>query len=473
MTSTLRQTWSHQPPAIQFLAEHRYGLLCAAMGCGKSFIGISALRNSMSARDASLIICPHAVRAVWRGQFSQHGQDQFDVLVLDVDGVKNKQQRLMEALNRLPARGRPLIVVVNYDVVFRTGLVELLTATKWNTVVLDEIHKIKSPSVKAKQSHACWHIGKKADRRIGLTGTLMPHSPMDVFAQYRFLDERIFGRYITHFRNSYCVMNQYIPQKVDKWINQEEMSRKINLIRHSISKDVLVLPPLQEIEIECPLEPRGMRAYQQMKKQAIAEIKQQIAGLAGETEELVRNVVASNGAVQFLRLLQLAQGYSTDDRGEDVETDTAKRKVLLELLEEANEPVCVYGWFRHDLKIVEDCCRILGLRYGEISGSKKDLTPHGKMPDDIDVEGVQCKSGSSGIDLTRSRIGIVLNSGTMSPGDYDQMLARQYRPGQTRDCVYYHLVTPGTVDIGVRKARVEKRDVIAQILDMILEEEVF
>jgi SNF2 family DNA or RNA helicase len=236
---------------------------------------------------------------------------------------------------------------------------------------------------------------------------------------------------------------------------------------------VLVLPEKQEIRVDVPLSASGMRAYKSMLRDSQVEIAKQIeqASLSvASYQEVIHTVSAMNGGIRFLRLLQLAQGYANDENGEEVQTDTEKRRALLDMLEQTDEPVCVYGWFKHDLKTVRDCCEILGRSYGEVSGVRKDLTDRGTMPE-VDVLGVQCKSGNSGIDLTRARIAIVLNTGTMSPGDYDQMLARQYRPGQTRGVVYYHLVTPGTVDEYAYTARQEKRDVVDAILRGIVPDE--
>jgi len=43
-------------------------------------------------------------------------------------------------------------------------------------------------------------------------------------------------------------------------------------------------------------------------------------------------------------------------------------------------------------------------------------------------------------------------------------MARQYRPGQTQNCVYYHLVCKGTIDELVIKAREKKVAVIEAAL---------
>jgi SNF2 family DNA or RNA helicase len=93
------------------------------------------------------------------------------------------------------------------------------------------------------------------------------------------------------------------------------------------------------------------------------------------------------------------------------------------------------------------------------------------MPDDIDVMGVQCKSGGAGIDLTRARIGIIMNTGMLTPGGEDQMLARQYRPGQTRNVVFYRLVSPKTVETKLYDDRGKKRQVNDAVMCELLNEE--
>lgn len=454
------QSWDHQKPATEYMIRNPFVMLDCKMGSGKTKMVIDALKHFVGTGSKKfLVLTPSAVIGVWLGQFAKHAPEQFDVVLMNGSGsAADKSKRIIDGLARLQCGGRPLVIVVNYDLFWRDGILPVLTRQRWDAVISDEVHRLKSHS--ARCSKEAWKLGKNSNRRIGMTGTIMPHSPMDIFAQYRFLNDLIFGRYVTHFRKQYAVMNQYIPQNVDQWINQESMFAKINTIRHHIQGDFLVLPDKQDITIDVPLSPAGRKVYEQMKKDSMAVIRK----MQEEGEDKSNIAVASNGAVKFLRLLQLAQGYVGDEDGQEIETDTAKRKVLLDLLEDAGEPVCVYGWFKHDLAVVERCCEILGLRYGEISGRRKDLSPHSTYPDNVDVLGVQCKSGSSGIDLTKASIGIIMNSGMMSPGDYDQMMARQYRPGQTRNVRFIHLISPKTVDATIRVARQTSRDVVNAIL---------
>jgi len=465
--SEKKQEWSHQKPAVEFMNRTKYHLLDCIMGGGKSKMTVDHMRHvATTGTKRSLIFCPSAVLSVWRREFWKHAQEDFDVVILD--GKKNskvKAEIADKAIRVQRSNQRPLVIVVNYETFWRPEVFKVLMAVTYEKVICDESQKIKSHSSKC--SKESWNIGKKSGSRTCLTGTSIDNDPADIFGQYRFLDDRIFGRFWTHYRNRYAVMNQFIPQKVDKWIHLEELNAKFNSIRYHIGPEVLVLPEKQEITIEVPLSPAGMKVYQQMKKESIAEVKRTM----DEGGVDVKTAVACNGAVQFLRLLQLANGYIRDDESEEINTDTEKRKVLLELLEDACEPVCVFGWFKHDMAIIRECASILGLRYGEISGDRKDLTPHAEMPDNIDVMGVQCKSGGAGIDLTRARIGIIMNTGMLTPGGEDQMLARQYRPGQTRNVVFYRLVSPKTVETKLYDDRGKKRQVNDAVMCELLNKE--
>ena len=457
----MAQAWSHQPPAIQHMLREPATLLEAWMGTGKTYMTMATIDQSQPANAMVLILCPATVVGVWSGQAERHFPGRFNVLALDkkAGSTKDKAKKLQEQLSLQRVRDRKMIVVVNYESAILEPLKSLILKQIWDIVICDESQRIKGHSTQIGKLAAALHPVSR--KRICLTGTPMPHGPGDIFSQYRFLNPTIFGKYWTHFTRQYAVISQHIPGKVDKWVNQDDMRARIAKLRYHIPKDVLVLPERQDITIECELEPAGRKAYTEMLQESILEVRRRIDG--GEDELAVAS--AMNGGVKFLRLLQLAQGYVKTEDGDEVVTDSSKRRELLDLLDQTDEPVCVYGWFRHDLEIVKKCCEILGKRYGEISGSRKDLGVASTMPDNVDVMAVQCKSGGSGIDLTRARIGVVLNTGFISPGDYDQMMARQYRPGQTKNVVFYHLLTNRTVDMHIMKSRQQKRDVVQALIE--------
>ncbi len=167
--------------------------------------------------------------------------------------------------------------------------------------------------------------------------------------------------------------------------------------------------------------------------------------------------------MKLLRLQQICSGFIETDDEVLHQIGTEKRDVLADLLADLNEPAVAFCVFHQQLDMIRGAAEDLGRRPGEISGRHKDLTPNATMPEDIDILAVQIRSGGVGIDLTRSRIGVYV-APCYSLGDYDQSLSRLNRPGQTRPCVYYHLVGIDTVDVAIYRALEKKRDVIEAVM---------
>ena len=421
---------------------------------------LSVLKKDLGAGGAALILCPATVIGVWHGEIQKHTSGQFEVIKFKRSwSSKRKAQHARSEIQKASMHRKPIILVVNYETAIRPEMLKVLQSTHWKTVVCDESHRLKGHGTAT--SKMASRFQHHSDRRIALTGTPMPNNEGDIFGQARFLSNQYFGRYWTPFVQKFGVQNPVIQGKIDRWRNTDVMRETIQQFRYHIPKDVLDLPEKQEIVIPVELSSKGMKAYKEMQEDALATIQEGMAdGLTFE------QVVATGetGLVKFLRLMQLAQGYVGTEDGEIALTCDAKSKHLFELLEQTNEPVCVYGWFKQDIAMIRQCAEKLGRTVGEISGSRKDLE-NGKFPEGIDIMAVQSKSGSVGIDLTRSRIGIFLNPGMLSPGEYDQILARQYRPGQSKNVIYYHLRSTGTVDVSMAYARQKKAQNVGNTLN--------
>ena len=471
------QTWQHQLPAIEYMLSHNATLLEAWMGTGKTYMALQVLKRTLTKRGAAIILCPQPVIGVWSGEVAKHLAGELQVLALNGSQTAEAKAKLLrETVKNCSLTQRPLIVIVNYETAIRgmpmsgtkgserklTKMAAAILETRWEVSVVDESQRIKAHD--SQISRLCQRLGEIVPKRLALTGTPLDDNPGDAFAQLRYLDSSILGKYWTHFVDKYGVRNQNIPGKIDKWINMQDFAKKLAIVRHHIPRSVLVLPERQDITVHVDLSPEGKAAYAKMKKDSIVQLRQIIEDAGGMQSQRWLSAVAVNGGVLFLRLLQMAQGYVYTEGQQALTTCKAKRMALMNLLEQTNEKVCVYGYFREDIEIIRRAGEALGRRVGEISGSRKDLTETSKFPDHIDVMAVQVKSGSVGIDLTAARIGIIMTTGFISPGSFDQLMARQYRPGQTKSCVYYHLVCRNTIDETVIRAREKKSQVIEAVL---------
>ena len=443
-------SWSHQLAAYHYASGKQASMMPLGMGWGKSKIAIDWAVNAEFKRI--LVLCPACVLGVWRREFSIHAP-QFDrMYIMDKGTCAAKAGRMNTIINE--GSSDPLIFVVNYESSWRKFLGDQLLAFKPDAVIADEIHRTKSPGGKA--SRFASRLGLVSGHRMGLTGTPMPHSPLDLYAQYRFLDRRVFGTSYAEFRSRYAVVNQMFPSKVTRWINQEELSEKFYSIAFKWEGgNPLDLPPISHHERQVVLPHKALRVYRDLETHYVASLKQ-------------GNVVAANALVKSIRLQQATSGFARLDEREEKyeEIHNEKVKMVNEILEDLphREPVVVFVRFKPDIAAVRKLAERRGLRVGEVSGNCKNLTDHAKMPDDIDLLIIQVQSGSLGIDTTRASYVIVFSIG-WSLGEYDQLIHRSWRPGQDRHVHFFHIVAAGTIDQRVYRGFEIRREVVDSVLN--------
>lgn len=455
----LRKTdgWDHQVKAFNFADPKAGAMLALGMGCGKSKVAVDLIVNKGAKQ--TIIVCPVSVLAVWRREFEKHSPVALEILILDKGTVAKKTSQAILFVEKCKRLRHPCVIVINYEAAWRTSFCKWSLGQTWDVAILDESHRAKGHSTEV--SKFVSQLGRISSFRICLTGTPMPHSPLDLFGQFRFLDRGIFGTWFHHFRNRYAKLNPIFPGKVDAWLNQEELKKKFSLLAYRVTADeVLDLPPAMHHERRCRLSPSADAIYHSIEQDLIADIG---CGV----------VTATNALTRLLRLQQATSGYSVEDeRKLEIEIDTEKRDLLHELLEDIgpDEPCVVFCRFRYDLHMVREVAEKLNRRYGELSGMAKDgLDELGCMKEGVQILGVQIQSGGVGVDLTRARYAIYYSIG-FSLGDYEQSLARVHRPGQTRPTHYYHLIASGTVDDVVYRALKARKDLILEVLEALKHE---
>jgi len=465
---TATQPWRHQLQAYHFAMNLPAAALFLEMGTGKSKVAVDVAVNKGC--KTILIVCPKSVLGVWPKQFALHAGVNVETVVPKGSTAAKKAQVALEAVERCERIGRPVAVIVNYETVWREGFAEFVLSREWDMVILDESHKIKAPGGKA--SMFCYKLGQKARNKLILTGTPAPHSPLDVYAQYRFLDPGIFGTSFNAFKTRYAVMGGYegreiiayrmmrtLPNGRPNPYYDPKLAREWEEKLHSVSfrvrsADVLQLPEAIHETRTFELSPKASRIYRQLEDEFYAQVD------AGE-------ITVSNALTKLLRLQQITSGFVRNDDGQDVEIDTGKAELLADVLDDIDpsEPVVVFCRFQHDLDVVRKVveARPKGNRYGELSGRRNDLAKDSTFPENVDVLGVQIQAGGAGIDLTRARYAIYYSLG-FSLGDYEQSLARVHRPGQTRTTYYYHLLAEGTVDEKVYRALRARKNVVEEVM---------
>jgi SNF2 family DNA or RNA helicase len=293
-------------------------------------------------------------------------------------------------------------------------------------------------------------VGLMARRRLGLTGTPMPHIPTDIWAQFRFLNPYHLERSYWQFRSQYAIMGGYFDKQITGWRNLDELEERFRQLAFRVDDSVLDLPEVMDETRSTEMAPEGARIYREMEREMIAWIGQQ------------QQAVAGNALVRLLRLAQITGGALEDETGTRHQIDSAKEQLLEELLTDLKEPVVVFCRFTADLAAVHRASRRAGMPSMELSGCKDELREWQLLTDPV-VLAVQIQAGGVGVDLTRARVAIYYSL-DFSLANYLQSRKRIHRPPQARPCVFYHLQVKDSIDEYILSAIEARRDLVDSVL---------
>ena len=442
--------WLHQRQAYWFCKDLPGCMLAFDMGTGKSLTAVALTVNTK--HDRVIIVCPKSVIPVWPEEFKYAIKDNFMFYAAEGrKSVKAKADQLKTLVASAERNRQPFVFIVNYDAFWREEMKKVLLNYDWDVLIADESHRGKNPGNSARASRFLTRLARQCGKRIGLTGTPFPHSPLDIFAQYRALDPAIYGENYHRFKMLYAELGGFGGKQIIAYKNMDELSAKFKSIAVQASKDVLDLPEFTHTYRSCELSPKARKIYQALDKQLFAEIEEGTCSPA-------------NAMVKVLRLQQLTSGYvALDDTERLAEVDTGKRDLLKDILEDLphDEPVIVFCRFTADIRNVRKVADDLKRPVSELSGKRNELKAwqDGKTA----ILAVQIRSGGVGIDLTRAAYCVYYSVGH-SLGDYLQSLDRPHRYGQKRNVTYFHLLAEDTIDKKVYQALMQKKDIIDSIL---------
>jgi len=442
--------WPHQAMAFREAFKLSGYMLAFDMGTGKTKVAIDLACAWGS--ESVLVICPKSVIHVWPAEFRKHSVVPYVLVPLTQGSVADKARQAA----RMMAGGRPTVLVINYESAFRPAFKEFALGRRWDLVICDEVHHIKAAG--GKISMFCARLRDRAERRLGLTGTPMPHSPIDLYAQFRFLDISVFGTSFVRFRARYAVMGGFEGRQVMAFKNQEEMNRRFYAASFRVTKrDVLDLPPVEHQTRYCDLDGKERKAYREVETEFYTWL-----------EEAREEVTVSNALVKLLRLQQATGGYLKTDEGNLVRLGRSKLGALAEFLDDLpiDEPLVIFCRFAErgaDLGEIKAMVEKSGRKALELSGRCNEFREWQEGAAPVLVSQIQ--AGAEGIDMTRAAYCFFFSVG-FSLGRFLQAQARLDRPGQTRPVTYVHLVARDTVDERVYKALSAREKVVEYVLEL-------
>ena len=398
----------YQQYAIEYIEGHPTAALFLECGLGKTAITLSALYSLMfDSFDVKrcLIVAPLRVaRDTWPAEIEKW--DHLKGLTFEV-AVGDEKTRIAAIKNAMSNNTR--IVIIN-----RENVPWLIANTPWiyDMVVLDELSSFKSS--KALRFKALRKIRPRIERIVGLTGTPAPNGYMDLWAQFRILDqgERL-GKFITHYREEYFTLDPF-----KKFADYE--------IKPDSAKQVITMSESE------------YGRYQELKRKKVLQLGDE-------------KVTAKNAASLCGKLSQLANGAIYDEDGKILEVHERKLDALEDLIEEANgKPTLVAYWFKHDYERIKK--RIPGVREIKTSEDIKDWNDK-----KIKVGLIHPASAGHGLNLQQGGSYMIWFGLTWSLELYEQTNARLWRQGQkSQTVVIKHIIAKGTVDEMIYEALINK-----------------
>jgi hypothetical protein len=351
---------------------------------------------------------------------------------------------IMRELAAGAAKDFSVIVLVNYDLLDRfvsksVRLSDLIARWGPEDIVADEAHEIKSPS--SQRSRALDRLGRNARFRRLLSGTPDPQSPLDFYAQMRFLDRAALGSNKQRVVEQYFATNPWIRGQVTGFASDEKRRAyyariEPYMFRHRAEDEYGVDPETETLRV-IPWPDAARKLYAELANERV---------LATEADGIM--IDGTHTLTRLLRFLQLACGYLVDEACAELRwLHSAKHEMVISDLAEplaAGERVVVSHLFSPDGAALVEA---IGKTYGAqsvlaVNGSTKDTVTRLKLFDatcttetPVRVLVVQEQTGGVGISLARANH-LIFSSWSMNAADHEQMRKRIYAPPRVANYTY-------------------------------------
>ena len=337
-------------------------------------------------------------------------------------------------------------------------------------LAIDESTAIKSP--KASRTKALIKMSGMAKYRRILTGFPVTQSPMDLWAQCRFMDKDLLGDCgdnFFQFQYRYAIMNKrtmgaHSFNQIVGYRNLEELSGMLKNFSSRVMKDeCLDLPSKIYIQRNVSLSDDQARIYRDLKEYALAHIEDQ------------EFMTATNVMTQLLRMQQVLSGHTKSDNGEMFEIKDNRLDELMNCLEESGGKAIIWSRFRYDVKRI---AAALVKKYGP----RSTVTYFGDTSDDDRTDAIERfqngearffvgnpQTGGYGITLTAATT-VIYFANSFDLAIRMQSEDRAHRIGQTEHVTYIDLIAEGTIDEQIVKALRSKMDIASVVMGEELKE---
>ncbi len=434
-------------------------LLFVGMGIGKTAATLDHLNTlfrNCSAVSALIVAPMRVANLTWPMEVAEW--DQFRWM-----RVANLRT---ESGQRAFLNGSAHLYTINYEALnLLAGLVERRGGSvPYDVVVFDELTRAKNPSSKRINLYRRKVRpveNKKFVRRFGLTGTPMPNSELDLFAQVRLIDDG--ARLGAHFKTFKDQLFNAPPVPMMRASTKEGT---VSLIESKIaditltlkSSEWLNIPDTVIEDVEIPFCTELKKRYSTLEKELVIELR----------KDKILNV--TNAASLVTKLLQFTSGKMYDDEKDVHPIHGLKFEAIKKIAKKEPSPLLVAFQFKHEEKRLREMfphCRFFS--DCKQSNPEKTIKAEQELIKDWNNGKVRMlashpASVGHGLNLQYGASAMLWISLTYSRESYEQMICRLARRGQKEITRVYRLMVPGTVDDAVAEALANKAENEARLI---------
>jgi SNF2 family DNA or RNA helicase len=469
--------YQHQDDVLSLSWNKKNWAYFMEMGTGKSKVCIdnAAMLRERGEIDTFIVVAPKGVYRNWANlEIPAHMPDRVrDDSLIAIWRPTPPRALKQDLLSFMEPAENFRILVMNIEALSTVKgqkfLVGVLKASQ-ALLAVDESTAIKSP--KASRTKALIKMSELAKYKRILTGFPVTQSPMDLWAQCRFLDKTLLGdcgdNYF-QYQYRYAVMKKqsvgtHSFNRVVGYRNLEELSGFLkNFSSRVMKEDCLDLPAKIYTQRSVALSGDQARIYDELKKYALAHI---------EDEEFM---TANNVMTQLLRMQQVLSGHTKVDSGEMIEIKDNRLNELMDCLEEVEGKVIIWSRFRYDVKrITEALSKKYGPRstvnyFGDTSDEARSTAIESFQEGDARFFVGNPQTGGYGITLTAAQT-VIYFANSFDLAIRMQSEDRAHRIGQTEHVNYIDLISEGTIDEQIVKALRNKMDIASVVMGEELKE---
>ena len=418
---------NYQRAGVYHLMGNQRGLLLDGMGLGKTAQSVVAF-NSLGAKKV-LILCPSSTRYSWEDEIKK-----WDTRGYRTHVMTRTSEWIPEGVD---------VLIVSYSLVNSKMILDQLKRQRWVVTIADEIHFLKNS--KAQRTKNILGRGGVIGKSVyfwGLSGTLMPNTPIDLWQCFRSMGKAHLPQKAQDY-NGYTRI--FCGRYKTRWGWDVSGAKNLDILKKCLFDSGFAMRRTKEKVLK-ELPPKTYRVLP-------------MEGDVGTPAE-----IKWDQTIRKLNPIKLGLGAGElAEARKDLSLE--KLDATLQYIKSIDQPVVVFGWHREFLEaIAEETDSVL--YYGSMSPAEKEKSKADFIKGKAQVFVANIQSAGTGLNGLQKRSShAIFAESPWTWAEIEQAADRLHRMGQEHPVLIDILCVRGGIEEYILKAVVKKQGFFNKVFD--------